>query len=241
MQISPCLHFPVLLCLCITLNGCFSLSYHVKTIGGMSRPRVYPGFMYYFKGTQDGFWEVYMKEICQNIPLGTFTPGFMLLDACLDTAFVPIDLVMLASSSNEYAWISSDGKGVMLSQKTVLEQDSRDNPVILDVDVKKGTLTITASRWPARAYDNYLPNNSEIRILGSGQTEMAGVVTSVMEIRGHARLKLYPPVFRVFGQETKWSFVLVGDGADISSRMTLVSAHVSDDFNGNVKTQGCKE
>ena len=90
------------LLLAIVLNGCLSLSYHAKELSNRCRPCLFPGFMYYLRGTDKNFLDAYLDELRTNIPLGAFLPVLMLGDLCVDVVFLPLDGVLVANSDSDF-------------------------------------------------------------------------------------------------------------------------------------------
>ena len=214
--------------LAIVLNGCLSLSYHAKELSNRARPCLFPGFMYYLRGTDKNFWDAYLDELRTNIPLGAFLPVFMLVDLCVDVVFLPLDGVLVATSDSDYIMESSKGGecGLQLPKKQVLEQYSVYKALALEIDVGEGTCLVKAGRWPEDRLDMYFPEKHEILV--SGNCEEDGH-------SGHIKLLLYPPVFRCMGGDDNWSFKVIEGNAEALPRMSFIGMFFSNDFKGVIR------
>lgn len=214
--------------LAIVLNGCLSLSYHAKELSNRARPCLFPGLMYYLKGTDKNFWDAYLDELRANIPLGAFLPVFMLGDLCVDVVFLPLDGVMVATSDSDYRIEPSKGGGCLfrLPRKQVLEQYSVSNALAMEIDVEEGSCLVKAGRWPENGLDMYFPEKHEILV--SRNCRENGHF-------GHVKLLLYPPVFRCIGGDENWSFEIVEGNAEVLSRMSFIGLFFFDDFKGMIR------
>ena len=157
------------LLLAIVLNGCLSLSYHAKELSNRCRPCLFPGFMYYLRGTDKNFLDAYLDELRTNIPLGAFLPVLMLGDLCVDVVFLPLDGVLVANSDSDFLIEPSKDGGCLfrLPRKQVLEQYSVSKALALEIDVEEGACLIKASRYPEDRLDIYFPEKHEILVSGN--------------------------------------------------------------------------
>jgi len=200
-----------------------------------ARPCLFPGFLYYFKGTEHGFWDGYLIEMRTNIPLGTFTPVFMAGDLCIDLLFLPLDGVLLAASPSEYFRLSIEDKTVFCSCKQVLEQNSNREATALDIAVEEGHVLIKSGKWPESRLDSYFPVGCDILVSRSFGNENESLPKHDVKYEEHVKLMLYPPVFRCMSGDRNCSFQLINETGQATTRMTLSGLFVSDDFKGVVK------
>ncbi len=230
----------VVLFAAIAVNGCISCSYHVKEVLGETRPCLFPGFMYYFKGSDKGIWDGYLKEILRTLPYGVLLPAFTLSDLCADVLFLPLDLVGQAYPTSEYVELSSSGKSLVLSGRQGLFRYSTEEALVLEIDAEAGFFLVEAAGYPPSDLDLYLPCRCAVLLSGAQEDEDRELVSfgnqKEMRYSGHLKLMLYPPVFRFMGSSDEhWSFQIMTDKAEVSRRMSFVKSGFTKDFKGTIK------
>lgn len=203
------------------ISGCISVSYHSREVTGRASPRCYPGFMYYFRGVPDGFGASYRREIVQNIPLGLFTPLFMVLDFCSDTVFLPFDFVLQACSTENSVKIENGERMCIQGSKQMLFLDASESKIALDCTVRNGAVIIKGQKGKKSSLDCYLPLEHTIVLL-PGNDDSCTRREDRFVVHGHAQLELMPPVFNVWREDNRWRVSATGaDGT--SSDVVFVS------------------